>query len=186
MTSFYHVSASKTTLFWETSSLIDLRSVLGRPPPCLGSAIRTPCTLPLPVFVTIVLRSLLRLMKCEIIHFGDPWQKALSSWKFRIFCSAPLRILKEEKTPITTELIQINLLLPCWYPFRGSVLTLPSSYSAFQRMEQETKGTTAARLADMDCRTELFPKETARLDALHQQPLNCENPSDLTGDNTNP
>lgn len=53
-------------------------------------------------------------------------------------------------------------------------------------MEQVTKGTTAARLADMDHRTELFPKQMAHLDALHQQPFNCENPGDLTGDNTNP
>lgn len=77
------------------SILSNLKSVLGRPLHCLWAAIWIPCTLPLPIFVPIVLWSLLTLLKCEIINFGDLRQKALSCWKFRIFYSAAfLRILR--------------------------------------------------------------------------------------------
>lgn len=80
-------------------SLWLIEEVLSRLLPCLWAAIWTPCTLRLPVFVPIVLRPLLRLVKCEIIHFGDLWQKALSSWKFRIFCSVSfLRILRKNNS----------------------------------------------------------------------------------------
>lgn len=77
------------------SILFDLKSMLGRPLQFLWAAIWIPCTLPLPIFVPIVLWSLLTLLKCKMISFGDLWQKALSSWKFKIFYSAAfLRILR--------------------------------------------------------------------------------------------
>lgn len=95
---FHHISASETTLPWPftfKSVLSNLKSVLGRPLHFLWAAIWIPCTLPLPIFVPIVLWSLLTLLKCEIINFGDLRQKALCSWKFRIFYSAAfLRILR--------------------------------------------------------------------------------------------
>lgn len=62
-------------------------------------------------------------------------------------------------------LSQINLLLPCWYPYSISVLIFLSAYSVFQRtMEQETQGTTAASLADRDHRTELLPVQRGLLE----------------------
>lgn len=74
--------------------------------------------LPLPVFIPGVLRSLLRLLKCK----NSFWQPlALSSWKAGIIYSTSfLRKLRRNNT-IVTELNQINLLLPCWYPYSVSV-----------------------------------------------------------------
>lgn len=76
------------------------------------------------------------------IHFGNHWQKALSSWKSGIIYSTSFLRKLRRNNSIVTELSQINLLLPCWYLSSISVLIFLSPYSVFQRtMEQETKGT---------------------------------------------